>query len=820
MIMQRRVDPHARGLRKTLANRPLFVDGGRGMFRCSGPSRARHQLFQLAMGRQRGAVRTVIPALITNPDIVEAIRRIRRDGVPPSRNSRGYCLVANGRHLPPKYTVAVAYEVATGELLSSSLFSGGPESNNFLRRRGFTVRECDCGGCAQDGGHVTSVSHRAGKARSKLAPARHSERCPECKQRVGELLRHVYGTCVTDHKFGWQAGLAPYAETSIGGTLLDVAKAIQGYRGFGVHDFVRKPLLAGSDFWVPDPGFIVEFDESQHFTSPRKLALSAYGDDRRLGFPTKRWITLCEHHNKKDNRPPFRDEQRAWYDTLRDLVPTIKGMRPTVRLYARDRVWCSLDPNSEEDRERFLALIGRGHSRSNQAVATLRSTAARPASVLRVAMVFPRVETKSKNGVPPAGAAAQRPEVPSMASFAGEEVDFVLFPEGYIRASDDQRKSSLQRLAAELNAPMVVGAIDRSLDTSGRVWQVLLQFTPDGSTPLRTYVKHSTAEAVAFERSDWDPREALPTFELKGATAGATICHDHYLGLLPRFLAKQGAQLWVNPTFDNVNDRKWSSVLRLRAVENRFFALCTLHCNENARTRTHPFAFSPDGKELCAREAGSDVQRPLSECNEAGNIYVVELDLAAAGKPLDWSKLPPDSTQKRARHGTFPKSVRVAWRGGQPAVLGCSGWQAGETGRCVETDQGLVSVGVVPKERILDAAACFSVLDQLHQMNAAPIIWNHWDSLPVEPAKLATLMMGRVIECCAPIVVSDQSGIVELVELSNKNKIPNRRAVELSGIATIDIRYAWGLKSAFKMVQGRIPRGARLKALGRYRSLG
>ena len=762
----------------------------------------------------------MIPALITDADIVEAIRRIGRDGVPPSRKSRGYCLVAGGRHLPPKYVVAVAHEVATGELLSPSQFSGGPESNDFLRRRGFSVRECGCGGGAWNGGHVTSVSDRSRRAEPKPAPARHSERCRECKQRVRELLGHLYGTCVPGHKFGWPASLTPYAETDIGDTLRDVAEALHGYRGFGVRDFVRAPLLADSDFWVPDPGFIVEFDESQHFTIPRKLALSAYGDDGRLGFPTRRWIALCEHHNKKDNHPPFRDEQRAWYDTLRDLVPSIKGMRPTVRLYARDRVWCSLDPSSEEDRERFLELIDRGRSSSKRTVRTMRSTSARPASVLRVAMVFPKVEASSKNGVPPAGAAVQRPEVPGTASFAGEKVDFVLFPEGYIRASDNQRKSSLQKLAAELNAPMVVGATDRSLDARGRVWQVLLQFAPDGSTPLRTYVKHSTAEAVAFERSDWNPREALPTFELKGVTAGATICHDHYLGLLPRFLAKQGAQFWVNPSFDNVNDRKWSSVLRLRAVENRFFALCTLHCNENARTRTHPFAFSPDGTELCAREAGSLVERLLSECNEAGNIYIVELDLAAAGNPLDWSKLPTDSTQKRAQHGTSRKSVRVAWRSGQPAVLGCSGWEVGDNGRCVETDQGPVSVGVVPEERILDAAACFGVLHQSHQMSAAPIIWNHWDRLPAEPAKLATLMMGRAIECCAPIVVSDQSGIVELIELSNRNKIPTRRTVEQSGIATIDIRYAWGLKSAFKMVQGRLPRAARPKALKLYRSLG
>ena len=65
----------------------------------------------------------------------------------------------------------------------------------------------------------------------------------------------------------------------------------------------------------------------------------------------------------------------------------------------------------------------------------------------------------------------------------------------------------------------------------------------------------------------------LPTFELGDVTAGAMICHDHYLGLLPRFLGKRGAHLWINPSLDNAKEIKWSSILRLRAMENRLFSL-------------------------------------------------------------------------------------------------------------------------------------------------------------------------------------------------------------------------------------------------------
>ena len=433
-------------------------------------------------------------------------------------------------------------------------------------------------------------------------------------------------------------------------------------------------------------------------------------------------------------------------------------------------------------------------------------------------MVFPEVAQKSSNGVPPSGPGAQQPDVPTADAFAGEAVDFVLFPEGYVSASDRERAESLSKLAGELNAPLLVGAIDRTVDSTDRAWQVLLRFDPDGSHS-RVYEKHSTADAVAFEQPDWEATAALPTFGLGGVRAGATICHDHYLGLLPRFLARSGARIWVNPSFDNVTDIKWSSILRLRAVENRFFALCTLHCDA-ARKRTHPFAFAPDGTELSARHAGSGVARPLSECAEAGSIYMVDLDMARVGEPLDWGALPPADKPRHPRKGKPLKPVSVASRDGQPIVLGCSDRDRTDSGFRVDTDHGPAYVGIVRDDRILDAAACFRVLDRAKRMNARPIIWNRWERLPAEPERLATLMMGRAIECCAPVVLSDTSGIRELVELANRVKIPTRREIAPSGEAVVDLGYAWGLDNAFGMVTKHLPARMRRTALKRYRSLG
>lgn len=199
------------------------------------------------------------------------------------------------------------------------------------------------------------------KTKPKNRPTRHSERCPECKTRVHELLERIYGTCLQNHRFSWPTRLSSYSGTLISPALKRVVTILERYRGFKLKDFVKTGTMSPCDFWIPDPGFIVEFDESQHFTKPRKLSLSVYPDDQPLNFSRARWMILCDKLNVKDNHPVYRDEQRAWYDALRDMVPPLEGFWPTLRLYARDFVWCSLDPDSREDQTAFFERYISGH---------------------------------------------------------------------------------------------------------------------------------------------------------------------------------------------------------------------------------------------------------------------------------------------------------------------------------------------------------------------------------------------------------------------------------------------------------------------------
>ncbi len=108
---------------------------------------------------------------------------------------------------------------------------------------------------------------------------------------------------------------------------------------------------------VSDPPFILEFDESQHFTHARHVSLSLYPPEVKVGFPVTRWKELCRLIDAKDDGPPDRNERRAWYDTLRDLVPTVHRLNPTVRVYANEFPWCSLDSASKRDQETFYSIL-------------------------------------------------------------------------------------------------------------------------------------------------------------------------------------------------------------------------------------------------------------------------------------------------------------------------------------------------------------------------------------------------------------------------------------------------------------------------------
>jgi hypothetical protein len=102
------------------------------------------------------------------------------------------------------------------------------------------------------------------------------------------------------------------------------------------------------DAFFPYPyEFIFEFDELQHFTQYKLIALHNYPNDLVYGFNRESYIKYCNKYAENAirkgaggyRRPtkefPFnngRAAQRAFFDAFRDIQPTLYGLKPTVRI--------------------------------------------------------------------------------------------------------------------------------------------------------------------------------------------------------------------------------------------------------------------------------------------------------------------------------------------------------------------------------------------------------------------------------------------------------------------------------------------------------
>jgi hypothetical protein len=171
----------------------------------------------------------------------------------------------------------------------------------------------------------------------------HSQSCKQCKQVIHALLVDAFGSDVVaqQYRLGLPSVLQGYKQHPYFSVLAAIESDLKAYRGFT--SLGAQRTLPPVDFFVKSVGLIVEFDETQHFTAPRAIALRRYPDTLALGFNRDVWLGLCSKLSRHDHRPPYRDEQRAWLDTLRDFAPAYLALRPAIRIYAGATVWCRAD---------------------------------------------------------------------------------------------------------------------------------------------------------------------------------------------------------------------------------------------------------------------------------------------------------------------------------------------------------------------------------------------------------------------------------------------------------------------------------------------
>ncbi len=277
--------------------------------------------------------------LIQAEHVREAVRRFLLDPHPP-RPARSAILIHDGRRLPAKHIVRLAFEVATGFLPKPEQLTGGRASVRVLEALGFEA--------------VFDRTSVTGGARNAIKSARLEALRSWLAEHFGDVIMELRLESVTIPNLRDRSIFDPTARSILG--------AIESVRGYTVEGKMGRKL--SFDMFLPKVGILIEFDERQHFTPARAASLQAYPASLRLGFDCNRWIRLCEEIRAGDNDPKYRDEQRAFYDTLRDLAPARLGFPPLVRIFEEDVRWERPEERESPAAKAFLAHLKRLATRS------------------------------------------------------------------------------------------------------------------------------------------------------------------------------------------------------------------------------------------------------------------------------------------------------------------------------------------------------------------------------------------------------------------------------------------------------------------------
>lgn len=261
--------------------------------------------------------------VIKQKNVENAIKRYRLER-PKHKPARSAFLLWDGELLPAKYILRLSFYDATGIMPPPETLSGGKASVRVLKELGFEAS--------------FKVSENRRPNRNPIKSAR--------RAKLKTVLERHYGNVITE----WKNDLIFVPDLSDPSTMnreiKKIFEALNKHRGLDIRGKTGHKLAF--DFFVPEVKLSVEFDERQHFTPLRKVSLEEYPANARLGFCKDEWIKLSNSIRAGDNSPIYRDEQRALYDSIRDLMAPQIGLLPVVRVFEEEVAWERTGENCQE----------------------------------------------------------------------------------------------------------------------------------------------------------------------------------------------------------------------------------------------------------------------------------------------------------------------------------------------------------------------------------------------------------------------------------------------------------------------------------------
>jgi len=276
--------------------------------------------------------------LIHKDHVDQAIREYL-EKKPQHSKARSAFLINNGVRLPAKFILRLAYEKATGKMPPSETLTGGRASVRVLRNLGFE----------------TIYEKKEGK--SNRNPVKNERR-----RSFRAFLEKNFGEVELEKKFDEIRVPDLKSRITMDRELFSILEKIESVRGIQVEGQAGRKLAF--DFYLPQQKTAIEFDERQHFTLPRAAAIRACKSKNKLGFDWERWMRLCEEINAGDNSPAYRDEQRAFYDAVRDVMAPKIGLNNVIRIYEDDVHW-EKGEETLHAAKKMLELIGSFHTKGD-----------------------------------------------------------------------------------------------------------------------------------------------------------------------------------------------------------------------------------------------------------------------------------------------------------------------------------------------------------------------------------------------------------------------------------------------------------------------
>lgn len=546
---------------------------------------------------------------ITKEDVERAIEQFLANN-PEYPMPRSTYLIYQDKKLPAKHIRGMAYEVAYNESISKDAFSGGMETARFFERLGFVVSHQDKEIRAKKEGKITArkkTTCKTPKEKTKDKKVKENKikisakAVIEQKNALQLILNRMFdGDIVCEKTYPWLRTPSEITEEYV-----SLCKALKDYRGND--NFEKKNYELRCDFVCEGKKLIIEYDERQHFTGARKVALEAY-QDVSVCFDRDLWIKACEDVNAHDRQPANRDEVRAYYDATRDIQAYKNGYHLVRIMHGQ------IDFTEKDAAEKLKDYLSQ--------------VMYKPRLSLKVAMYLQTDEKKKE---------AEFEE--AMEEIKKTDADIVVFPEycytPFVRElinSDIENKKCRNQMYAlclefsrQMGRAVVISSCHKPNTKDETIYSIYANaYALEDDTKTAFYVKHTMTGRSAFDADNYSKlaKTMFPVIHYRGYKLGMTICYDCNHAIFSRMYGLQDVDLIINSTGGNVVYDKWHKYNQTRAIENDCYVLVTMGGNgDKSKPNSYVFGFNPKGKDLMPKLLNSKSKAT----NIDGGIYLYDL---------------------------------------------------------------------------------------------------------------------------------------------------------------------------------------------------